>query len=344
MTEPAGTIPDAPGFRKALRSWFRACGKAYPWRATRDPYAILVSEVMLQQTRIATVLGRGYYERFLERFPDVDTLAAAEDDELLKVWEGLGYYRRARMLRDTAVAVRGRHGGIFPQAREELLALPGVGDYTAGALLSFAFDRPAALVDGNVSRVLARIHDFREAVDDGPGRRRIWALAEELLDRRHPRIHNSALMELGQTHCGPGRPDCGNCPVSEWCRARSPESLPVKAAAVKPTAVTEQVLWVTGPRGLLLHRESGARRNGLWKLPERTAEEVADCPVVDRSRYTITRFRVDLVVRAARASQPVARPREDEAWQPPGVLADLPMPSPFRRVVDRLLADRGIGM
>ena len=151
---------EAPeAFRKALGVWFSKDGKDFPWRRTSDPYAILVSEMMLQQTRVATVLGKGYYTRFLAEFPDVGALAAADDTRLLKAWEGLGYYRRARMLRDAASAVLDIHRGVFPSGEKELLALPGIGPYTAAALLSFCFGKPSALVDGNVSRVLSRLMD-----------------------------------------------------------------------------------------------------------------------------------------------------------------------------------------
>ncbi|RYD37330.1 MAG: A/G-specific adenine glycosylase, partial [Verrucomicrobiaceae bacterium] len=149
-------LEDQDAFREALAVWFSENGRDYPWRRTREPYAILVSEVMLQQTQIATVLGRGFYTRFLDSFPDAGSLARADDAAILKAWEGLGYYRRVRMLRETARAVITDHGGRFPDGIAQLMALPGVGRYTAGALRSFAFDLPAAVVDGNVSRVLSR--------------------------------------------------------------------------------------------------------------------------------------------------------------------------------------------
>ena len=163
-------LEDPAAFRRALAAWFRREGRDYPWRRTRDPYAILVSEVMLQQTQVATVLGRGFYTRFLERFPDTATLAAVDDDALLKAWEGLGYYRRARMLREAARAVEQGHGGRFPETFDEILALPGVGRYTAGAVLSFAFGKPSPVVDGNVARVLSRVLDSADPIDAGPTR------------------------------------------------------------------------------------------------------------------------------------------------------------------------------
>lgn len=324
-------IKSRAAFRKALAGWFAAEGKDYPWRRTADPYAILVSEVMLQQTQIATVLGKGYYERFMAGFPDVAALAEADDGRLLKTWEGLGYYRRARMLRDTARAVLERHGGVFPEDWDGLLALPGVGPYTAGAVRAFAFDLPGAVVDGNVARVLARLMDFREPVDGTAGRAQLAAWAKELEDPAAPRVHNSALMELGQTHCRPGQPNCAGCPVARFCRVEDPAVLPVKARRAAVTETVEHALWCRDRRGrLLVACETGGRRTGLWRLPLRDAEEVADWPVVAERIYPITRYRVRLVVHAA--TGPV-KPADGEAWRTPAEVAKLPMSTPFRKVV-----------
>lgn len=324
-------------FRKALGAWFAAVGKDYPWRRTRDPYAILVSEVMLQQTQLATVLGRDYYGRFLAGFPTVAALAAADDERLLKAWEGLGYYRRARLLRDTARAVVANHGGRFPEAWEDLLALPGVGRYTAGAVRAFAFGLPGAVVDGNVIRVLARLLDFREPVDDTAGRKQLEEWAELLEDAADPRVYNSALMELGQTHCRPGMPACDRCPVAEFCRATTPATLPVKRQRTTITEVTEHALWRRDRRGrVLLVCQEGRRRTGMWQLPLREAVAVAGWPVVAEQRYTITRYRVRLWVHQAPAT---VRPTGAETWVEVSELARLPMPSPFRRVVEELLGE-----
>ncbi len=325
-------------FRDALAVWFLKNGRDYPWRRTREPYAILISEVMLQQTQIATVLGRGFYSRFLETFPDVKSLAAAEDDRLLKAWEGLGYYRRVRMLRETARAVIGEHGGAFPNELEILMKLPGVGRYTAGALRAFAFDLPSAVVDGNVARVLSRVMDFSGAVDDTAGHKQMWEWAEALADPERPRIYNSALMELGQTVCRPGVPDCLSCPVAGFCKTREPETLPVKKQKTAVSAVDEHALWIRDGQGrLLLHREGGKRREGLWKLPTREAVEISALPLLDESFYTITRYRVTLRVHDGAALQKRFPPGEGEVWQEADAVMDLAMPSPFRRVIGRLL-------
>jgi A/G-specific adenine glycosylase len=327
-------------FREALAGWFLENGRDYPWRRTREPYAVLISEVMLQQTQIATVLGREFYTRFLERFPDVESLAAAEDERLLKAWEGLGYYRRVRMLRETARAVIAEHGGEFPVELEALMKLPGVGRYTAGALRAFAHDLPAAVVDGNVARVLSRVMDFSAPVDDTAGQKQMWEWAEALADPLRSRIYNSALMELGQRICRPGVPDCLSCPVAGFCKTRAPELLPVKRQKTLITAVDEHALWLRDGKGrLLLHREGGKRREGLWKLPTREAAEISRLPVLDEHRYTITRYRVTLRVHDGAGMGRNFKPGPDETWQDAEAVLALAMPSPFRRAIGRLLAE-----
>lgn len=325
-------------FREALAQWFARNAKDYPWRRTRVPYEILVSEVMLQQTQIPTVLGKGYYTRFLTAFPDVETLAAAEEAPLLKAWEGLGYYRRARMLRETARALLAEHGGRFPEAAEALMKLPGIGRYTAGALRAFAFELPAVVVDGNVSRVLARLMNDAEPVDDTAGIKRAWQRAAELADPERPAIYHAALMELGQSVCRPGVPDCLNCPVAVFCAAPEPGGLPVKRRKLSVTAVDEDALWLRDRDGrLLLHHEAGKRRTGLWKLPLREEAEVRHLPVLAEHRYSITRYRVSLRVREGDAADPSCRLAGGDAWVEPGELPALAMAAPFRRVVERLL-------
>lgn len=327
-------------FRDALAAWFAKHGKDYPWRRTHDPYEVLVSEVMLQQTQIATVLGKGYYKRFLTAFPNVETLAVAEDAVLLKAWEGLGYYRRARMLRETARAVIAEHGGGFPHETAGLMALPGIGRYTAGALRAFAFGLPAVLVDGNVSRVLARMMDFSQAVDESAGLRQIWTWAEDLADPERPRIYHAALMELGQSICRPSAPDCMACPVARFCRTGNPAELPVKARKTAITAVDEHALWLWNADGrLLLHHETGKRRTGLWKLPVREASELGHLPLLAEHRYAITRYRVNLKVHDGNAGGAEFHAAPGDSWVEPSEVPALAMAAPFRRVVERLLMD-----
>ncbi len=326
------------GFRKSLAEWFCETGRDLPWRRTHDPYEVCVSEIMLQQTQVATVLAGGYFTRFLEAFPNAASLAAADDDSLLKAWEGLGYYRRARLLREAARAVIRDHAGAFPSGLDELLKLPGVGRYTAGAIRAFAFNHPAVLVDGNIARVLSRMENIRHPIDSTAGQSALWKTAEKLACDEQPRVHHAALMELGQRICRPGVPECIACPVAPWCATRSPEKLPVKQGKIRPSAVDEHALFVLDRRNrILLHRESANRRQGLWKLPLRPEEELRALPVLESEKYTITRYKVTLHVHAASRSGPLPKPEQDEAWIAMDDVASLAMPSPFRRVIGRLL-------
>lgn len=323
-------------FRNALRQWFLRDGKDFPWRRTRDPYAILVSEMMLQQTRVATVLGKAYYTRFLAAFPDPESLAAADDTHLLKAWEGLGYYRRARMLRAAAAAVVADHGGLFPDGEKQLLALPGIGPYTAAALLSFSFGKPSALVDGNVSRVLSRLMDDAASIESSATVRkhRQWAL--RLCDPDDPRSHHYAMMELGQTICRPGMPLCEMCPVTRFCKTREPEKLPVKKKAPAVTDITEHAIWLQDSEGnMLLHHETGTRRNGLWKLPLRSADSCSVLPQLFEITYPITRYRVTLKIHIAQT----CLPEKGDEWIGQERLESLPLAAPFRRALNRLLSD-----
>ena len=326
----------ADDFRNALGEWFSGEGKDYPWRRTRDPYAILVSEMMLQQTRVAHVLGKGYFTRFLEAFPDVKSLAAADDSRLLKAWEGLGYYRRARMLRATAAAVLDDHGGIFPDDEAALLALPGIGPYTAAALLSFAFGKPSALVDGNVHRLLSRLMDDAAPIDVSATRKRHTDWARALCDPGNPRRHHYAMMEMGQTICRPGVPRCEVCPVAKFCKTKQPQDLPVKKKRPAITEISEHAIWMHDAEGrVLLHRESGSRRNGLWKLPLRAQQECAVSKLIFSDTYTITRYKVALNIHEGAGHFP----GEGDEWISPNELASTPMAAPFRRALLRLLAD-----
>lgn len=341
---PGSAAPtDQPqAFHDALCDWFDRDGRDYPWRRTTDPYAILVSEVMLQQTQVATVLERGFFTRWLERFPDAAALAGASEREILKAWEGLGYYSRARNLQKAAKAVVERHGGRFPRDLDAILALPGVGRYTAGAVASFAFDEPAPLVDANVARVLARLFDFHGSVDAAPGRRRLWQWAEELVAAgRRPRVFNSALMELGQRVCLPRSPACGACPVAAWCLTPAPGLLPTRRAKTPSVDRIEHALFAVDARErILLEQETNRRRQGLWKLPERTADEIAPWPRVLETRYGIMHYRVTLRVHRARVGEGGAEfptPRANEAWHARSGIDDVPMPTPYRRALEALL-------
>ncbi|MBZ0116093.1 MAG: A/G-specific adenine glycosylase, partial [Sandaracinaceae bacterium] len=228
MTRSASSGAEPSARRTKLLAWYDASKRALPWRETRDPYSVWVSEVMLQQTRVETVVP--YYLRFMERFPDPASLASAQDDEVMSHWSGLGYYRRARLLIAGVREVVERYGGAIPESAEARLSLPGVGRYTAGAIGSIAFDKEEPIVDGNVARVLARLHGIEDAIGSKNADKQFWLRAEELVRGERPGDLNQALMELGATVCTPRNPDCARCPIREGCAARETDrqhSLPV---------------------------------------------------------------------------------------------------------------------
>lgn len=252
--------------QRELLAWYRAKQRDLPWRRSRDPWAIWVSEVMLQQTRVETVIP--YYGRFLARFPDAQALAEAPIDDVLAMWSGLGYYRRARLLHAGAQAVRTR--GAMPSNRTTLLDVPGIGRYTAGAIASIAFGEAVGLVDGNVARVLARIF----AIDDDmrkAGARKAEALADAIVVAEDPGAWNQALMELGATVCTPRNPACPTCPVANVCAARAQNrvaELPFLSAKKPPTEARVQALVASKGASVLLARRRGDRLfGGLWEPP-----------------------------------------------------------------------------
>lgn len=333
--------PDPEAIAHNLDVWFLAQGRSYPWRETTDPYAILVSEIMLQQTQIPTVLDRGYYTRWMERFPTTAALAIAGESEVLRAWEGLGYYRRARFLLKTAQAVESLHAGVFPRELEAIRSLPGVGAYTAGAVASFAYDARVPIVDGNVARVLSRLWNDATPIDSTAGQKLLWERAEALVAQSpSPRRHNSALMELGQTICRTSGPLCDQCPLQRHCLAKDPASLPVKSKRTTITEVTEHVFFHFTPQGVLLQQETGKRRTGLWKLP--ALPETEKLPAVKhKAAYTITRYRVTLWVHEAPPPKALKALLEDASLRfiSDEELPELPMPSPYRKALQALLAE-----
>lgn len=216
-------------FRKQLLGWFRQFQRDLPWRRTTDPYCIWLSEIMLQQTRVAAAIP--YYERFLRRFPDVHALAAAPQEEVLRLWSGLGYYGRARNLQKAAQQIVAKHGGQFPTRLDDVLALPGIGKYTAAAILSITFDEKHAVLDGNVARVLARLGAIHGDLRKSQRWQELQKIANRFLDPKSPGDWNQAMMELGATICTPKSPQCLLCPVAQFCEGRKfgiAESLPEK--------------------------------------------------------------------------------------------------------------------
>ena len=267
-----------------LLDWYAREGRDLPWRRTRDPYRIWLSEVILQQTRVAQ--GTEYYLRFTERFPDVASLAAAPEDEVLKLWQGLGYYSRARNLHAAARQVVERLGGRFPVALEEVRSLRGVGDYTTAAICSAAYDAPCAVVDGNVYRVLARLFDLDAPIDSTAGKRAFAELAQSRLDSAHPGRYNQAIMDFGALRCTPSAPRCEACPLAGQCLALAAGTVAARPVKQGKTRVRDR--WFnylhvsSGDRTLLRRREGRDIWQGLYEFPLIETEGPAELPELVR--------------------------------------------------------------
>ena len=255
-------------FAATLLQWFKNNGRSLPWRETKDAYAIWLSEVILQQTRIAQ--GMSYWERFMAQWPTVNDLAAATEDEVLKAWQGLGYYSRARNLHTAAQQVVELGG--FPQTFKELKTLKGVGDYTAAAIASIAFGEPVAVVDGNVYRVLSRYFGIDTPIDSTEGKKEFQALAQSLLPINEPADYNEAIMDFGATQCTPNSPHCSTCPLCETCvafREQRINELPVKSKKVKQRERHFTYLYIEHEGKIAIHqRGAGDIWQGLWEFPQ----------------------------------------------------------------------------
>ncbi len=253
-----------------LLNWWDDGHADWPWRNGRTPYAIWVAEVMLQQTQIATVIP--YYTRWLERFPTVQALAAASLDEVLKLWEGLGYYGRARNLHAAAQTVVNEYGGNLPRTVPELMRLKGIGRYTAGAIASIAYNQPAPILDGNVIRLLSRLTNLPDDVTMTLTKKKLWQLAEEMLPAGRPGDFNQAMMELGQTVCLSARPQCSVCPLTAVCRARQQGTQlerPVRPPRkrIPHYDVAARVIWSANDQFLIAQRPLNGLLGGLWEFP-----------------------------------------------------------------------------
>jgi A/G-specific adenine glycosylase len=268
-------------FRQKLLTWFRQYQRDLPWRRTKDPYRIWLSEIMLQQTRVAAVIP--YYERFLERFPDVHALATAPEEDVLRLWSGLGYYSRARNLQRAAQEIVAKHGGVFPRGEKDALELPGIGHYTAAAILSIAYGEKYAVLDGNVARVLARIFAVRGDLRDAKRWQSLQKSASALLDPKSPSDWNQAMMELGATLCTPQSPQCLVCPVTKFCEARKlglADSIPARRKKRATESVVLAAAVLLDPRGFTLllppptlsetktaHEEISILVSKMWHFP-----------------------------------------------------------------------------
>lgn len=271
-----------------LVKWYEENKRQLPWRETADPYLIWISEIILQQTRVAQ--GLDYFNRFVGRFPDVATLAEAPEDEVLKYWEGLGYYSRARNLHAAAHQIMTVFGGKFPETYEEVLSLKGIGEYTAAAICSFSYGLPHAVVDGNVYRVLSRLFALDTPIDSGAGKKMFFSLADDLLDRHRPGIYNQAIMELGALQCVPRSPRCEMCPLVVKCRAFADgnvESYPVKQGKteVKPRYFNYLHILKDGDTWINRRSENDIWRNLYELVLIETEKEVSFEELVQMPRY-----------------------------------------------------------
>jgi len=319
-----------------LLGWYDAGNRDLPWRRTRDPYRIWVSEIMLQQTRAEAVIP--YYERFVARFPDVAALQRASETEVLRCWSGLGYYTRARNLHKAAHLI----GCTFPAGYEALRDLPGVGDYTAAAIASIAFGEAHAAVDGNAMRVIARLTNDAADIGAGRTRTRFRAIAGGWLDRRRAGAFNQALMELGATVCVPRAPHCGICPLAALCAARREgraAQLPVKLRRPVPVKATEALV-IVERRGRILMWQRAAdsgRLAGFWELPSLSQLPELRAPrVIGVFRHTITHHHYQVTVHSGSVTRAVSPLR----WVPIATLESLPLSTVSRKAFE--LTARGI--
>lgn len=319
-------------FRRTLLKWYRAHGRDLPWRRTRDPYAVLVSEFMLQQTQVATVIP--YYNEWLRRFPNFQSLARASESDVLHAWQGLGYYSRARNLHATAKSVVAQHHGVFHENVEHMRALPGLGRYTANAVATFAFEQSLPVVETNIARLLARLSDLQLPIDSAAGSAAVWNFAGSLVPKRRAGQFNSALMDLGALICTARQPKCDLCPVRAFCHATDPANLPRKKARTPTKLLTEHHALAFRP-GRVLLEQSQDRWRGMWILP-RLAEAPKSSVPVYRAEFPFTHHRITLAVHydPLRPSSPTPLQR----WFPLDSLGSIPLPSPHRRAVSHLLA------
>lgn len=348
-------------FRRRLLSWYVRHARDLPWRRTRAPYHVWLSEIMLQQTQVATVIP--YFERFTQALPTIAALAAAPESQVLRLWEGLGYYRRARQLHRAAQVIVERHGGVFPRELAQILDLPGVGRYTAGAIASIAFDVAAPILEANTVRLFSRLSRFADDPKTSAGQQFLWNVAETLLPRRGAGQLNQALMELGSQICLPRAPLCGECPVSQLCPTRAAglqDAIPRPHR--KPVATEVRQLLIVVRRGakLLLRRANdGERWAGLWDFPRfefSNAHDVANQEAaiseelglrialgerLTTLRHTVTRFRITLDCFSARLAspKPTHDARNEQCWFTLDELADLPLNVTGRKV-HKLLTQR----
>ncbi len=348
--------------RHALLTWYDQAGRELPWRQTQDPYAIWISEIMLQQTQVKTVLP--YYDRWLETFPTITALATADQQAVLKAWQGLGYYARARNLHRAAQVIVAQHGGVFPDSYDAVVALPGVGRTTAGGILSAAFNQPWPILDGNVKRVLARL--IRLPVPPNRALNALWQLSAQILCRDRPRDFNQALMDLGATVCTRHRPMCDRCPWQETCGAYNQNvqlEIPMTEtrAPLPHKQIGVAVVWNEQGQILIDRRPQAGLLGGLWEFPggkiepgetveaciQRELQEELGIQVAVGDRlitidHTYTHFKVTLNVFHCRHLSGDPQPLEcDEVrWVEVAELEQFPFPKANTQIIEALKVER----
>lgn len=344
-------------FRRKLVKWYRSNARDLPWRRTDDPYRIWVSEVMLQQTQVETV--KPYYHRFLKEFPTVRKLAEATEEQVLRQWEGLGYYRRARQLHAAARIILNEYKGRFPTEFEQVLALPGIGRYTAGAVLSFARNMPHPIVEANTIRLYSRLLCYDEDPTKGSGQKLLWAFAESLLSKKNPGELNQALIELGGCICKPRSPICRECPVASLCAARlngRVEEIPVPKKKLEFENVIEAAIVVQSRGEVLIRKcQPGERWAGLWDFPrfsvegnrklKSTLEKKVKLQtgnnilIQDKFRtikHGVTRFRIELLCFHAVLDGRRGRAKSNQKWVKIHRLDEYPLSVTGRKISDGL--------
>jgi A/G-specific adenine glycosylase len=323
----------ASDFRRQLLRWYNKNGRDLPWRQTRDRYAILVSEFMLQQTQVTTVLP--YYKDWLRRFPNFAALARAPENDVLHAWQGLGYYARARNLHATAKRLVNQYRGRFPREIGDMRKLPGVGKYTAHAVAAFAFDQGVPIVEANVSRVLSRVFDLRIPADSTKGRNALWNHATALVPKKSAARYNSALLDLGALICLPRNPKCKICPVKNLCCVKDPELLPIKRPPPDTKRLIEQHALVISQNRILL-QPAEHRWRGMWILPELNGSHQKTNGAIYKAVFPFTNHQITLRVFPVRARK-IAKRRG--RWFSVRELESIPIPSPHRRAIEQLLAN-----
>jgi len=346
-------MTELPAFAERLLAWFDDHGrKDLPWQQVRDPYRIWISEIMLQQTQVQTVIP--YFERFMQSFPDVVTLANAAQDRVLQHWSGLGYYARARNLHRAAQVIRDEHGAVFPDTLDAVTDLPGIGRSTAGAILSLAFDQHHAILDGNVKRVLAR----HEAVDGWPGTtsvaKHLWEIAERNTPSKRTAAYTQAIMDLGATLCTRSKPACERCPVAVDCVARNTESVTRypgrKPKKDKPLRATTMVIARHDGHVYMERRPEAGIWGGLWSLPEvsngnvedwcseRLRTEVAESHSWERLRHSFSHYDLDIQPIVVRVAAPLSKVADscDATWHRLGDELPGGVAAPVKRLLGKL--------